>query len=144
MKRIVDNDVLLSEVCRHLAAGNKVKLRAKGDSMNPCIRGGSDIMVIAPANTLHKGNIVLAKVNGDKFVVHRIIRIDGCHIVLRGDGNLSGHESCDTPDVYGIVESVIRNGKMLSLTSFQCRALAIVWALSLPLRRILYKIRNRL
>ena len=112
--------------------------------MYPFIRGDSDVMVIAPASTLHKRDIVLAKVNGDRFVIHRIIRIDGCHILLMGDGNLFGHESCDTTDVYGIVESVIRNGKILRLTSFQGRTLAIARRLSLPLRRIFYKIRNRL
>lgn len=144
MKLTVDNDVLLSEVCSSLAHGKKVKLRARGDSMRPFIRGGEDILVISPVAGLQRGDIILAKISGNRYVVHRIISIKSGRIVMMGDGNLYSREECGISDVYGIVGSVVRCGKEHSLISYRARIYADMWRMILPLRRLYALIRRNM
>ncbi|MBD5356916.1 MAG: hypothetical protein HDR88_07940 [Bacteroides sp.] len=139
-RRIIDNDLLLGEICDLLSEGKKVKLRAKGNSMMPFIRGNEDILMIAPPDKLHKGDVVLARISGKRYVVHRIIRITGNLVKLMGDGNLYESEECSRADIFGSVESVIHNGNRHNLRSSRARLCAVAWRFLLPLRRVKGKI----
>ncbi|MDE6511163.1 MAG: S24/S26 family peptidase [Muribaculaceae bacterium] len=140
--RAIDNDVLLSEICHHLSQGKKVKLRAKGSSMWPFIHGNEDTLLLTPVSTLSKGDIVLAHIDGKRYVIHRIIGIIGDKITLMGDGNLYETEECSRSDIYGKIESVIRDGKVNDLGSPKARLSAIIWRSLLPLRRLKLKLSN--
>ena len=137
VRRTIDNDVLLEEVCRMLAHGKKVRLRAKGNSMKPFIYGDSDVLEISPIISLRKGDIVLAKVAGNRYVIHRLVKINDDNIVLMGDGNLLGQEICHQNEVFGIVENCFRNGRKLNLMSVGMRLAGLGWHLSLPIRRFM-------
>lgn len=125
-RRSIANEVMLGEVCALLAEGKRVKLRAKGGSMRPLIRGDEDTLVLAPVTALRKGDVVLARIGGG-YVVHRIVGIDGDRITLMGDGNLYRTEECSRTDIYGKAVTVIRNGKERSLTSFRAMLHARLW-----------------
>ncbi|MDE5875936.1 MAG: S24/S26 family peptidase [Muribaculaceae bacterium] len=140
--RNIDNDILLREVCVLLSQGKTVKLRAKGNSMRPFINGSKDILVLTPAATLHKYDVVLARIDGKRYVVHRIIGINGNRITLMGDSNLYGTEECSRSDIFGTVKTILHNGKEHSLTSPAARLYAIAWRFLLPLRRAKQKISN--
>ncbi len=135
MKRRIANEVLLGEVCKSLIDGKKVRLRAKGHSMHPFILGERDTLVIKPVTILHKLDVVLAKIDENRYVIHRVIDIGNGNVVLMGDGNLFGKEKCRKEDIFGIVEKVIRNGKERNLISLKSRLYAFVWRVLLPVRR---------
>ena len=141
-RRTIDNEILLREVCVLLSQGKRVKLRAKGNSMRPFINGSKDILVLTPLTTLHKYDVVLARIKGKRYVVHRIIEISENRITLMGDGNLYGNEECVSTNIFGTVESIIHNGKEYSLRSSSARLCAIAWRFLLPLRRMKSKILN--
>ena len=115
--RTIANEELLDEVSRRLAEGKRVKLRAKGDSMRPFIRGGEDIIVLAPPpEHPRRGDIVLARCADDRrWVIHRVVGEKDGMIVLAGDGNLYGKELCRRDEVYGMAVAVISRGKERSL-----------------------------
>ena len=136
---IVANKVLLTEVCNALLEGKKVRLRSRGDSMRPFIRDVVDVIILAPVGRLRKGNIVLARIDGDNFVIHRIVNFSKDKVILAGDANLFVEEICDRKEVYGIAEGILRDGKEYSLISYKSVLLAYVWRLTLPLRRLTYK-----
>lgn len=138
--RTIDNDILIGEICLHLSQGKKVKLRAKGSSMWPFIHGNEDTLLITPASTLSKDDIVLAHIDGKRYVVHRIVEMSENIITLMGDGNLYEKETCTCSDIYGAVASIIRDGKELSLISKNAHMLARIWRLLLPIRRLKAKI----
>ena len=140
--RSIDNDILLGEICLHLSEGKSVKLRAKGNSMRPFIHGAKDILVLSPADSLRKGDIVLAHINGTRYVVHRVIDIKDDSITLMGDGNLYENERCSRQDVYGIVEKIIRGGKERYVNSTYSRIMAQAWRMLLPARRVKAKLTN--
>lgn len=128
MERLsIANEVMLGEVCALLAEGKRVRIRAKGGSMRPLIRGDEDTLVLAPVTALRKGDVVLARIGGCGYVVHRIVGIDGDRVTLMGDGNLYRTEDCSRTDIYGKAVAVIRNGKERSLTSFRAMLHARIW-----------------
>lgn len=138
-KRKVANDVLLSEVCSQLNKGKRVKLHAKGDSMRPSIYGEKDILILSPPIHLHNGDVVLAHINDERYVIHRIISINSNRIILAGDNNLFQREVCELKDVFGIVDRIIRDGRERKLTTFSFRIIAFGWRMLLPFRKIKWK-----
>ena len=137
MKKTISNEVLFGEVCCRLAEGKKVKLRAKGDSMWPFIKGEKDVLVIDPVKELKKWDVVLAKVDVNRYIVHRIVKIENERIILMGDGNLYQKEDCRRADVFGRVERIIRNRREINLMSRSSRFRSFVWYLLLHVRRFM-------
>ena len=140
----IDNDILIGEICLHLSQGKRVKLRAKGNSMRPFIHGHEDILLLAPSDILRKGDVVLARIDGKRYVIHRIIGLRGDRITLMGDGNLYETEECSRSDIYGIVESVIRDHNVYHTGSLKERISAMAWRSLLPLRRLKVKITKKI
>ena len=136
--RTIANETLLPQVCRLLAQGRHIRLRAKGSSMQPFIDGERDTLILAPPHArLRRGDVVLASTDRDGYVVHRIIRLQGDRVVLMGDGNLARCESCSRNGIRGHATHRIRCGKSRSLSSPDARAAAFLWWLLLPVRRYL-------
>lgn len=136
--RTIANETLLPQVCRLLEQGRRVKLHAKGNSMQPFIDGERDTLVLVPPPArLRRGDVVLACTDGDGYVVHRIVRLHGDRVVLMGDGNLARCETCSRSGIRGYVTARIRCGKSRSLSSPDVRAAAFLWWLLLPVRRYL-------
>ncbi len=107
MDRIVlPNDVLLNEVTQLLGEGREVVITPKGRSMLPFIRGEVDRIKLHQPGNLKVGDIVLAYFE-DRYVLHRIIAINGDEITLMGDGNLKGTEQGVRKDVVGKVVEII-------------------------------------
>lgn len=146
--RKIPNDIILGEVCSLLSEGKKVKLPPKGKSMLPFIEENRDLLIIAPPEKLRKGDIVLARIGGLRYIMHRIIRIRDNQFWLMGDGNLYGCEQCGRKDIFGVVECKLRNDRIINLRSNKARVLAYGWRSILFLRRftskILFKLKQTL
>lgn len=96
------NEVLLPEVEAILDEGRDVILMTKGCSMLPHIRGGKDSVRLVRCTEPQVGDIVLARVlEGDRYVLHRILAINSGTAVLMGDGNLAGTEHCPLGSIHG-------------------------------------------
>lgn len=54
--------------------------------------------------------MALAEIDGNKYVLHRIINIHGESVTLRGDGNILT-ESCNLDDIKGIAVGFYRKGR---------------------------------
>ena len=130
------NEVLLGEVDRMLAAGRDVVLVTRGRSMLPFIRGGVDKVLLrkSPESQLKVGDIVLAHIEG-RYVMHRIIALDGERMTLMGDGNLQGKEEGVRSEAVGkVVEIITPTGRHRKPTSGR------LWRRLLPIRKYLLKI----
>lgn len=140
-----DDAEVMSEVVRLVAEGVSVTLPVNGMSMLPFIIGGRESVVLQKPAALHEGQVVLAWVDGTRYVVHRIIGIDGQHITLMGDGNLVGTEHCTAADVKGVVTHVMdAQERMRDLYSWHRRWAARLWRWLRPVRRYLLAIYIRL
>lgn len=147
--RKVSDEVIMSEAIRLVGEGVSVTFPVKGRSMLPFIVGGRDSVILEKPTEIRKGDVVLAYVESDnregrRYVVHRIISLDGDRVTLMGDGNLALHEYCNRGDVCAKVSLVVKpNGKKRSLDSFLFCFFAKVWFALLPFRRYLLWIYNK-
>ncbi len=107
-KRVIPNEILLGEVTSLLAEGQEVVLLTKGGSMMPFLRSERDSVALRKLEKVEVGDIVLAHLGGGRYVLHRIIAIDGDNVTLMGDGNIKGTESCLKSDISGTVVRILK------------------------------------
>ena len=135
---MISDAVILDEAVRLVGEGMSVTLPVNGRSMLPFIIGGKESVVLQQPGTLAVGDVVLAWVEGCRWVVHRIITIDGDRVTLMGDGNIVGTEHCTTDDVKARVTHVVDGrGKMHDIDNRWRRLGARVWWRLRPIRRYL-------
>ena len=58
-------------------------------------------LVLVKKDSVEVGDIVLARLPGPRYVLHRLIARDGDALTLMGDGNIAGTESCTVADIMG-------------------------------------------
>lgn len=130
-----DNEIIQSAV-KLVNEGLRVTFPVKGYSMLPFIVGGKESVDLVKPTGLQVGHVVLAWVKGERYVVHRIIQIDGDKVVLMGDGNIDIIEHCSLSDVVALAVSVVTpKGRHNDLYSpWRIKASRLWWHLR-PVRR---------
>ena len=139
-----DNEII-EEAIRLTKEGVSVTLPVNGNSMLPFIIGGQESVILHAPGLIGVGDVVLAWVDDCRYVVHRIIRIDGDRVTLMGDGNLVGTEHCQMKDVKACVTHVVdaKERTHYLYTKWRKRA-AKVWYWLRPIRRYLLAIYRRI
>lgn len=140
----IANEILVPELARLLAEEKEVRFTPSGNSMRPFIEGNRDSVILAPlTRSPRRGDILLvgATQPGGQttYVLHRLVRIahdeQGELLVLQGDGNLQGEETCRRSDVIGRVRRIESpKGRAKLLTRGR------LWHALLPIRGFLLKI----
>lgn len=136
---------IIDEAVRLVGEGVCVTLPATGRSMLPFIVGGRDSVVLQKPLRPVCGDVVLAWVDGCRYVLHRIIRIDGTHVTLMGDGNIAGVEHCTVADIKARATHLVSaDGKVRELCGRRQRWIASLWLRLRPLRKYLLAIYRKL
>ena len=139
------NAMLLPEIVKLLDEGHTVTLRLRGFSMRPFLEDGRDKALLIKADNPKVGDPVLAEVDPKHFVLHRIIKIDGDQVILRGDGNLAD-EQCNIKDVKGAVIGFYRKERetMDRTDGWKWRTYSWIWVRLYPIRRYLLAFYRRI
>ena len=138
-KMVVPNEILLEEAADLLSRGIEVILMTKGNSMLPFICGEKDSVNLKKYGAVEVGDIVLARIAPQRYVLHRIIALEGDKVTLMGDGNLVGTETCRLSDILGTVREIIRpNGSTRKVTK------GTFWRKLLPVRRYILWVYRKL
>ncbi|MBQ7471458.1 MAG: S24/S26 family peptidase [Prevotella sp.] len=134
----LSNAEFLPEVVKLLEEGHTVTLRLRGFSMRPFLEDNRDKALIKKATAIQVGDPVLAEIAPKRYVLHRIIHIDGNQVTLLGDGNLTP-EHCTVQDVKGSVVGFYRKGRsQIELVSGRkWRTYSWIWMRLRPVRRYL-------
>ena len=104
---MITDKLIIEEASRLAGEGVCVTLPVNGQSMLPFIIGGKESVILQKPEALEVGHVVLAWVDGNHYVVHRITQIDGEAVTLMGDGNLVGVEHCQLSDVRALATHVV-------------------------------------
>lgn len=137
---LVENNILIPEMGRLLRGGQQVVFTPGGVSMRPFIEGGKDSVTLEyPApDTIQVGDILLCRI-GERYVLHRLIGIEGDTLHLKGDGNITGGEYCHRDDVIGRVIAIRSpQGRQKRLTRGR------LWHYLSPIRKYLLKVYRHL
>jgi len=140
------DDVIIQEAVRLVQDGVSVTFPVKGRSMIPFIIGGRDSVVLQKPDDLKIGHVVLAEIGPERYVVHRIIGIqqNNGRIILMGDGNIQGTESCSRENVLARVTHVVdQDGHRSTLESGWQMFKARIWYMMRPFRRIILAVLRR-
>lgn len=105
------NDVMLTAVSEMVAEGKEVVILARGSSMMPFIVGDRDSVNLVAKDSYEVGDIVLSEVVKGRWVLHRLIAVDGQKAVLKGDGNLFGVEKCLVSDIRAYASQILPPGR---------------------------------
>ena len=143
-KKIIPNELLLGEVSRLVADGETVTIMTKGSSMLPFIVGGRDSVVLKKPDTLSIGMIALAFVDGCRYVLHRIISVEGDVVTLMGDGNIAGVERCRVGDIKAVAVQILTPCKHIDCMSRSHLRQAAIWKSMLPVRRWILAVYRRI
>ncbi|MDY5858964.1 MAG: S24/S26 family peptidase [Porphyromonas sp.] len=137
--RAISNSVFFCELLEQIKLGKVVSIRAKGWSMLPLVWDDRDILHLAAPTerTVSVGRIILARMGDGRYVVHRIVAIEGNRVVMRGDGNPYQIEYLHRDKILGELVGVRRNGKEIKRGDFLWRAIGLLWPSNAFLRRVL-------
>lgn len=143
-KVTIQNEIMFAEVDRLLRDGHEVVIPTKGSSMLPFIVGEKDTVTLKKMEDVKVGDIILALINKKAYVLHRVWEVDGDRIVLMGDGNLRGQETCSRSEVIGTAIKIAKKeDKVIDCQSPKHLRQARVWRKMLPLRRVILGVYRR-
>ena len=136
---------IIEEAIRLVREGVNVTLPVNGNSMLPFIIGGKESVILhSPGGIVDVGDVVLAWVDGNRYVVHRIIKLDYDRVTLMGDGNVAVTEHCRLNDIKARVTHVVdADNKKRDLYSRWRMLGAKLWYWLRPIRRYLLAIYRR-
>lgn len=128
----------IPDVLKFLDEGHTVTIPLRGRSMRPFLQDGRDKGLLVKPKGFKRGNAVLAKVDNSRYVLHRIVKIDGDDVTLLGDGNLTV-EHCKKDDVKAFVVGFYRKGsdKLDKTNGLKWTLYSAVWMALRPVRRYL-------
>ena len=151
---MITDERIIEEAVRLVEDGVCVTLPVDGNSMLPFIIGGKESVILQQPGEPKVGDVVLAWVERPRagapsgmdnlYVVHRIIRIDGDHVTLMGDGNIAGTEHCLRSDIKARVTHVVDEKERRHDIYSRWRKLAArLWFWLRPVRRYILAIYRR-
>ena len=120
---------------------DEVSVMTRGCSMRPLFKEHRDIVNIKKKFRDVKRGDVIAYPNKNKtqFILHRILKVSGDNLIIRGDNNFF-LEKRKISDVVGIMTSFIRNGKYVDCQkSFKYKIYSFYILNSYPLRYLYHK-----
>ena len=133
-----ENSQLFPFLISEIEAGHTINLGLRGNSMRPFLESDRDVALLTKPVAPRVGLPVLAEVSPGRYVMHRIVKIDGEHLTLRGDGNYHCEE-CKVSDIRTGVAGFYRKGrkKMDPVDGWKWRTYSWCWTHT-PLKLRMY------
>lgn len=121
-----------------------ISMSLSGESMRPLIRRDMDTVTILPLRRqVRPGDIVLFADHRGRYVVHRVCKRKGSLVVTIGDHCHKADSPLSEEQVWGLVTTVTRGNRKISVDNAAARSLGRLWMMLLPLRSLYDTIRNR-
>ena len=114
-----------------------------GASMMPLLRQRRDIIEIRPVSgRVKKYDVVLYKV-GEKYILHRVLKV--CHndYVICGDHNIRCEYGITDEQIMGVMTRVIRDGKSIYPTDWRYKLYCHLWVDFYPIRVFILKLKAK-
>ena len=143
MNKVSDEEIIRNAVAL-VNEGMAVTMLVKGRSMLPFILGGLESAVLTRPGEIREGDVVLARIDGRRYVLHRVMSVSADRVVLMGDGNIRGQEICTPADVLARADEVVgEDGRHRRLDTPKQRRRARLWRRLLPIRRWILAVYKR-
>lgn len=120
--------------------------RFSGVSMLPLLRQNRDdftVRAVEHGEIPAKGDVILFKDELGRYILHRVIRVDGATVTTRGDNCRTVDRPIDSSRILGIMTGYMRNGREHAVTDTGYRLYSAIIRCSTPIR-LAYKNARRL
>lgn len=113
-----------------------------GFSMMPLLRQRRDIIEISKKGQTRckKYDVVLYK-RGDKYILHRILKVLPSGYIIAGDHNTFLDPPVTDDMILGVMTRVVRDGKTISVDDFWYKSYVHLWCDVYPVRMIILKVK---
>lgn len=106
--------------------------------MRPFLEDGRDKAILTQSRNIKVGDPVLAELENKKYVLHRIVNIEGEKVTLLGDGNFL-NEYCTLNDIKALAVGFYRKGRKKAdyIYENKWKVYSFFWTKLYPIRRYL-------
>ena len=113
-----------------------------GYSMMPLLRQKRDVIEIQKNENerCKKYDVVLYK-RGDKYILHRILKVLPNGYIIAGDHNTFLERDVTDDMILGVMTRVVRDGKAISVDDFWYKAYVHLWCDVYPVRMGILKVK---
>lgn len=140
-KRSVNIHEYLPVLIDILKTGKDVNMLVTGSSMAPFLCHQRDTIIISkPNNIFFKGQLVFYQRENGQYVMHRIHHIKNDEFYMIGDNQTEIEGPLKKEQIFGVVNKVIRKGKVLKKGDFWWEFFEHVWIRMIPLRKIMIRL----
>ena len=141
----IPNNILIPEIKKMIDEGHTTTFRVRGFSMRLFLEDQRDKVLLGPCKKVKCGDVILAEVCPQRYVLHRVIKKEGDQLTLKGDGNVYGTESCQVKDIIGIAIGFYRKNREKPdlVTGWKWRTYSKIWLALSPMRRLILGIYRR-
>ena len=136
-RKEIPNHILLGLARDMIREGHTATISVKGYSMRPFLEHQRDRVVLDAPKDLQVGDAVLGEITPGHYVLHRIIAMSDTEVVLMGDGNIKGTETCSRENIAGVVTHYIRPRRTILASDTRLKHRIRLWRQLLPIRRYL-------
>ena len=128
-----------------LGSGGTFEISIKGTSMLPLLVEGRDSVVLTAATDfLKKDDIPFYRRADGSFVLHRVWKAENGVYTMCGDNQWVKETGIEHSQIIGVVASIRRNGRELSVGSMRYKLYCVLWRMLFPVRKYIVKIRGKL
>lgn len=143
--REVDTQEYITILKELVEEGHQVSLLISGSSMSPFLIHHRDtIFFQQPHRELKVGDMVFYRRTNGQYVMHRICRIRPEGFYMVGDAQTEIEGPLLREQIFGLVTTVNRKGRLLQPGNFWWEFFARVWPRIIPLRGFIGKIKKAL
>lgn len=109
-----------------------------GVSMLPLLKQGRDLFIVEKKteNRCKKYDVVLFKRFDNKYVLHRVIKVNKDDYTIRGDNCVNKEYGVKDEDILGVMTSFVRKGKTYTVDNRLYRIYSVLWCNLYFLRRV--------
>lgn len=125
-----------------LALHGKLIYTNVGDSMEPLIRQGRDLLIITakPEGRLKRYDVPLYKRDSGQYVLHRILKVRADDYVICGDNRWQREYGITDRHIIGVLTGIVRDGKEISVNDGKYRAYVHLWCDFFDIRAFILRV----
>ena len=127
LKREMELDALMPLIRESLAMGKTVRFSPRGISMLPMLRQCIDSVVLSPVpEVLHKYDLPLYQRDNGKYVLHRIVKVEGTYTCV-GDNQFALEHGLRHDQMIALVTAFTRGERLIPVTDIRYRLYCRIW-----------------
>lgn len=145
-RRSISSKELFMAISEQLAEQRRAVFIVTGMSMWPLLCHGRDSVIIEATDEtkIRKGDIVLIRVNEERYILHRVTKLLKTGFETTGDGNYFRDGVFPYDCLFAKVVQLVRRGKTIDCNTWYIKLYGLVWRILFPFRKIIFAIWFRL